>query len=277
MGRFGVYREWLRWGVGERQWSAGTCEEYCWRVRACDRWLKDGGHWGVSRATAEQLHQWWDELPATASSRNLGRKAVCGYGCWQVATGKRRECPAKALPVWKQRPGLPRPLPPEEIHRVARLAESNVNPAGVAIAIMLYAGLRIAEVCSLRWADVSGDVLYVNGKGDRERQVPLHPALARVLRRWRPVCPSVVWVMPGRTGGPMSTGTLRTACYRIAPHRPHSYRHSAGTGLLTVSGDLRLVQEYLGHQNPSSTAIYTRVAQGRMAEAVAKLYRDEAA
>jgi len=269
-------QEFLRWGIGERQWSGRTLDVYAWRVRAADKWLRDQGHLGLPRATAPQVREWWDSLPPTPASRNLARKAACNYGCWLVAVGRRAECPAASLPVWRQKLGAPRPLPPAERRRVLALAAASCTTGGVAIVLMLRLGLRIGETTTLRWSDWDGGWLYVTGKGGKVRQVPTPPLVVRVLQRWRAVCPSATWILPSPHGGPLGTNTLRARCYGLAPHCPHAYRHSLATELLEESGDVRLVQEILGHASLSSTQVYTQVTPSRMASAMRTLY-DEAA
>ena len=128
------------------------------------------------------------------------------------------------------------------------------------------------ELGWLRWDDLGEDWLRVRGKGDRERVLPLHPtarAALDVLDR------PDEWVLPWRStpdrGGYSVSQAVNRYLHSLGSTATcHQLRHWFGTKALVASGgDLRAVQELLGHASPATTAIYTTLDPGRLHEVVA--------
>jgi len=151
------------------------------------------------------------------------------------------------------------------------------------VCVLAYAGLRVAEACALTWADISEDRLLVrHGKGDKERYVPLAPrlraALADLDRREIPVLRHSP-VFLSRLRRPLSVRAaqhiIERLCLAAGIDRelahPHSLRHTAATMLLRRTGNIRLVQRFLGHASIGTTEIYTHVVFDDLAEAVERL------
>ena len=140
---------------------------------------------------------------------------------------------------------------------------------------LLYgSGLRISEALSLKRKDIpapgAGDVLVVKGKGNKERMVPVLPQVLKLVADYDALCP----YDPGRDGpmfigargGPLSPRIVQLAMARLrgalglpATATPHALRHSFASHLLARGGDLRAIQELLGHASLSTTQIYTAV------------------
>ncbi len=151
----------------------------------------------------------------------------------------------------------------------------------VAVLGLLYgAGLRISEALAIRRADapVAGvEVLVVLGKGRKMRQVPIIEPLQRAVERYLALCP--VTLPPegplfiGVRQGPLSPRIIQLAVERLRgalglpdTATPHALRHSFATHLLSRGGDLRTIQELLGHASLSTTQIYTAVDSVRLLE-----------
>lgn len=263
--------EYVRWGRNERQWSGKTPSLYRARAVAADRWMRQQGWAGLARGRDTHWRAWWESLPASPSSRNLGRKVLCSFGPFLVATGRRKADPSIGIPSWREPRGVPRPISADQVPALLeRLRRSN-GPAAVGVGLMVWLGLRISEACSARWSDYDGAWLTVCGKGGHTRRVPVPEDLRDLLARWRPKCPSDVWMIPGLHGC-VSDTWLRRQCADWFVGTPHQARHLLATELLSRTGDLRLVQEWLGHQSPSSTAVYSGVAPTRLAGAADLLY-----
>lgn len=131
-------------------------------------------------------------------------------------------------------------------------------------------GLRIAELISLEWGalDAAEGMLRVTGKGSKTRIVPVgRKALAALANlREQNSGRNDERIFPGRTGAPISPGAVRTRLKQWAKAQgiqkrvyPHLLRHSFASHLLESSGDLRSVQEMLGHADISTTQIYTHL------------------
>ena len=175
------------------------------------------------------------------------------------------------------RRGLPRPVSPDEAVALAEdVADSATDrwqaARDFALLLLLYgAGLRIGEALALDGRALDGgDVLRVLGKGGKQRQVPLLPAVRQALEQYVALCPWALVVgeplFRGARGGPLSAAIVRRTM-RAARHRlglpdtatPHALRHSFATHLLAGGADLRSLQELLGHASLGSTQIYTKV------------------
>jgi site-specific recombinase XerD len=153
------------------------------------------------------------------------------------------------------------------------------------IFLMLFGGLRISEASALLWkyVDLESETLtIVDGKGGKDRVIPLHPVVVgelRIAAAERGAKPSQA-VAGKRDGAPLnhkSAGHIfeiwlpRETGLRFGSHR---LRHSFATELLRNGADLREIQELLGHKDPATTAIYTLVVPEKLRDAVAKLPSD---
>ena len=177
----------------------------------------------------------------------------------------------------KRRPPLPRALSVEDARAVAEdvgdASERAMTQArDVALFTLLYGcGLRIAEALALdvRDAPRPGAALRVVGKGGKERDVPVLPAVLAAVETWlalhperRPDAPLFVGVRGGRLNPAVAQRTMRDfrRLAGLPEHAtPHALRHSFATHLLAGGADLRSIQELLGHASLSTTQRYTAV------------------
>ncbi|MCQ8241864.1 tyrosine recombinase XerC [Acetobacteraceae bacterium KSS12] len=181
---------------------------------------------------------------------------------------------------------LPRPLGVEQALAVpdgiAALARTPLAEArDAALFTLLYgAGLRISEALSLDLRDLprrertGGGTLRVLGKGERERLVPLLPAVMDALEAWVRRHPAPVFdqpLFPGVRGGRLAQGVAQRAMreYRqlqgLPEHAtPHALRHSFATHLMRGGADLRAIQELLGHAGLSTTQRYTLADEAQL-------------
>jgi integrase/recombinase XerC len=193
---------------------------------------------------------------------------------------------------------LPRPLSPEAARAVtgvkAREAEARdpwIIARDAAVLTLLYgSGLRISEALSLTRKDgealtgpLPRDVLTITGKGGKRRLVPvIAPACAAIADYiaqcpWRPAPDSPLFL--GARGGPLSPRIIQLAVEGLRgalglpdSATPHALRHSFATHLLSRGGDLRSIQELLGHASLSTTQIYTQIDASRLKDAYLKLH-----
>jgi len=184
----------------------------------------------------------------------------------------------------KVTPPAPRPLTPEQAQDVAREAGSVENAPllalrDTALFTLLYGcGLRISEALGLdvRDAPRAGQGLRVRGKGDKERIVPVLPAVSEAVEaylRARGGPPPEQPLFLGARGDRLDAGVAQRALRnyrRLAglpeSATPHALRHSFATHLLGAGGDLRSIQELLGHASLSTTQRYTAVDAVRLLE-----------
>jgi integrase/recombinase XerC len=149
------------------------------------------------------------------------------------------------------------------------------------IALLYGSGLRISEALGLTAKDAPGpgiDSVTVLGKGGKMRMVPVLPAVQQAVAAYRAACPYTLApdgpLFVGAKGGPLSPRIIQ---YAVAAMRgalglppsatPHALRHSFATHLLGRQGELRAIQELLGHASLSTTQLYTKVDAARLMDA----------
>jgi integrase/recombinase XerC len=153
------------------------------------------------------------------------------------------------------------------------------------LALLYGSGLRISEALGLKRKDVTKapDVITVTGKGNKGRMVPVLPQVNRLIADYLALCPFKSGpdgpLFIGARGGPLSPrvvqlamATLRGALGLPDTATPHALRHSFATHLLARGGDLRAIQELLGHASLSTTQIYTAVDAERLLEIYASTH-----
>lgn len=200
--------------------------------------------------------------------------------------GKASSAGLKAMQVPKQPSTLPRPLKAEDALALTSAktqlhAEPWIAARDAALMTLLYGcGLRISEGLSLTLEDfgisissiprVKTTSIRVLGKGGKTRLVPLLPVVSEAIEHYLTLCPYVLknddTVFRGARGGPVQPAVIqramrimRGALGLAATATPHAMRHSFATHLLGQGGDLRTIQELLGHASLSTTQRYTQV------------------
>ena len=185
---------------------------------------------------------------------------------------------AVSSPKLKKR--LPRPISEEAAKRTinevgdfaADAAHDWIAQRDIAVLTLLYGcGLRIAEALSLNMGDLDkGDIMTVTGKRNKERLVPLLPAVTEAIDRYINACPKQIDrgdpLFIGVRGKRLNARNVQLAMQKVrqalglpSTATPHALRHSFATHLLTAGGDLRTIQELLGHADLSTTQHYTEV------------------
>ena len=153
-----------------------------------------------------------------------------------------------------------------------------IEARDIAVFTLLYgAGLRIAEALALtaRQADAGGDTLRITGKGGKTRIVPVLPVVRAAIAEYRRLCPYAVDtdkpVFLGARGGPLNPRIVQRTMQRLRgalglpeSATPHALRHAFATHILMNGGDLRTIQELLGHASLSTTQIYTDIDEAHL-------------
>ena len=231
---------------------------------------------------------------AARRARNIGSRSLMralagmrAFGRFLERNGKGRLGALAAVRAPKIGKTLPRPLPVDAAKSVAdpTFAAGDgrdvwIHARDAAVLALLYGcGLRISEALGIKRADFgSRDVLTVIGKGRKQRMVPLIDPVQKLVADYIALCP---YDLPGEgplfigaKGGPLSPRIVQIAMERLRgalglaeTATPHALRHSFATHLLARGGDLRSIQELLGHASLSTTQIYTAVDAERLIEA----------
>jgi integrase/recombinase XerC len=228
------------------------------------------------------------------SSRSLMRvlAGARSFARFLERNGKGKVGALSAVRAPKVGKTLPKPLAIAAAKRISdtdlRAGEARapwIIARDAAVLGLLYgSGLRISEALSLKPKDlVAGDAITVIGKGNKTRMVPVLPQVAKLIADYVALCPLDLpgdgALFVGARGGPLSPrivqlamATLRGALGLPDTATPHALRHSFATHLLARGGDLRAIQELLGHASLSTTQIYTAVDSERLLEVYASAH-----
>ncbi len=203
--------------------------------------------------------------------------------------GKGKVGALSAIRAPKVARGLPKPIgigAARQLTDAELRAGENRDPwiwaRDAAVMALLYgSGLRISEALSLRKRDVplpgQGDVLTVTGKGNKTRMAPVLQNVLALIADYVTMCPHPIApgdpIFVGARGGPLSPRIIQLTMERLRgalglpdSATPHALRHSFATHLLSRGGDLRSIQELLGHASLSTTQIYTGIDTERLFE-----------
>ena len=258
----------------ERRMSEHTLDAYRRDLLALVQWAQAQSR----EASALQ----GDDLRAFISSehrRGLSPKSLqrrlsaCrSFYRWLLKMGFVAANPADAIRAPKAGRKLPQVLDVDEAVQLVEV--STEGPLGVrdrALLELFYSsGLRVSEVCALRWGDLdfAQGLVTVLGKGGKQRVVPVGSHARSALQALRDQAKGVsqAFVFPGRGGQQISTRAVQLRMRLVARQQgvykrvhPHLLRHSFASHMLESSGDLRGVQELLGHADIGTTQIYTHL------------------
>jgi integrase/recombinase XerC len=287
--------QWLAYLSAERRMSTKTVEAYERDVRQLLSFLS--GHLGnrVTLAALTRLKP-VDVRAFMAARRSDGiasrslMRMLAGarsFARFLERNGKGKVGALAAVRTPKLAKTLPKPLSIAAAKRITEpeLRAGEERPSWVlardaAVLALLYGcGLRISEALGLKRKDFpSGthvDAITVIGKGNKARMVPVLAQVAALVAEYVALCPYKLAadgsLFVGAKGGPLSARVVQLAMAQLRgalalpeTATPHALRHSFATHLLTRGGDLRAIQELLGHASLSTTQIYTAIDTERL-------------
>jgi integrase/recombinase XerC len=288
---------WLTHLRAERRLSPKTLEAYARDLRQCLAFLCEhrGARVTLPRFAAVEA----SDIRAFMSMRradDIGGRSLMrtlaglrSFGRFLEREGKGKVGALSAIRAPKVGKTLPKPI---QIIAAKRLADAGeragenredwVLARDAAVMALLYgSGLRISEALGLKRREVplpgGGDVLVVTGKGNKTRMVPVLQNVLELVAEYAAMCPHPLPadgpVFVGVRGGPLKARIIQLAMERLRgalglpdSATPHALRHSFATHLLNRGGDLRAIQELLGHSSLSTTQIYTGIDSERLLE-----------
>ncbi len=290
-----LMQDWLAQLAAVRGASPRTVEAYRRDVSGYLGFLAQ--HWGgpagaaaLGRVSIADLRAWMaSERGRGLSARSLARglSAVKSFHAWLAETRGLAAPAVTATRGPRLKARLPRPVAPEAAQGLIAAMEAQspsrwMAARDVAVLTLLYGcGLRISEALGLRQADAPlPEMLRIRGKGGRERLVPVLPVARRAVEEYRALLPfppdPAAPLFLGARGGELSPRHVQKAVEGArmqlglpATTTPHAMRHSFATHLLEAGGDLRTIQELLGHATLATTQIYTGIDQVRLMEVYA--------
>ncbi len=277
-----------------------TAAMYCREVVAFTDWLEKT-RTGVTAVDAQDIDPEDVDLRmirrylAFLSTEGYARKTVARkasslrrYFRWAKRTGRVNADPTVGAMTPTPGRHLPRVLRSEELRTLLDKPRATVaddsrarRQRDLAVLELLYgSGLRVSEVCALRLGDIDWErrQITVNGKGSKQRVVPLSEPATAALEEWlqegrlemADELSAGDAVFVNLHGRPLNTQAVRRLVDRRAETQtnPHALRHTFATHLLDGGADLRQVQELLGHADLGSTQIYTHVSRDRLRKVI---------
>lgn len=289
-GAFDLLGRWLTSIAALQGASAKTVEAYQRDVSGFLGFLTNhlGGDLGKSRlgeVKITDMRAWMAfERRRGVGPRSLARElsAVKSFYRWLgEAEGVEVTAPlATRAPKFK--PQLPRPMAQDQAKAMIETVELQTldgwtGARDAAVITLLYGcGLRISEALGLTRATAPlGEILRIRGKGDKDRIVPVLPAARKAVDTYLALCPfSQTPETPlflGKKGKVLNPRHIQKVMEQTrmqlglpATATPHAMRHSFATHLLEAGGDLRAIQELLGHASLSTTQAYTALDQAHL-------------
>jgi site-specific recombinase XerD len=241
----------------------------------------------LERGELAGVDGWVDGLGRMAPrSRRADLSHVRGFTAWLVAQGHTTTDPVAVVPRVRIPRSVPRALPADQV--VAVVAACPDARARLIVELMLWCGLRRAEVPALRVDDIDpvGATLRVRGKGGHERLLPLPEAVRVALDAYAgeypppgPRCPLIRSYQHPASGltatrvGMIVAEVMAAAGVHLAPRDGrtcHALRHTAATDTLRAGATLADVQALLGHSSIATTAIYLRADTAALARAMGR-------
>jgi integrase/recombinase XerC len=241
----------------------------------------------LARITVGDMRAWMAHARGTGiGARTLARKLSAVKSFYRWLSEREGFEPAAVLatraPRFQRR--LPRPLTPQAAQDVIETLDAQADSPWIAardraVVTLLYGcGLRISEALNLPAENAAmGDTLRIAGKGGKERIVPVIAPAREAVAQYAELCPHRLEagtpLFRGVRGGRLSPRAVQKVVERVrhqlglpASATPHAMRHSFATHLLNAGGDLRAIQELLGHASLSTTQAYTAVDSARLME-----------
>jgi integrase/recombinase XerC len=290
-------KEWQGWLADERRASPHTQSAYLSDLAAFFQFLTD--HLGGAPSLADlsalrpgDFRSWLaqrlrDGMAPTSTARALS--TVRGFFRRLERRDLAQNPALRVLRTPKLPHAVPKPLTESAAKETLALAGSEAKEPWIAkrdaaILLLLYGGgLRIGEALGLNQGDApptgSGKTITISilGKGRKERIVPVLPVVAEAIADYRAACPFVLQpddpLFVGARGKRLQAGIVQKEMRGIRAilglpdtATPHALRHSFATHLLGSGGDLRTIQELLGHASLSTTQRYTAVDSAKLLE-----------
>ncbi len=291
---------WLAYLGSERRMSPKTLEAYERDVGQFLAFLADhlGGPPGLkslAKLTPADVRAFMAARRAGGAGNRTLMRSLAGtrsFARFLERDGKGKVAALAAIRTPKLARSLPKPLAVRDARRMteADLRDGEARAPWIAardaavLGLLYGSGLRIAEALSLRRAQAprpdTGEAITVTGKGNKARMVPVLPQVAKLIADYIELCPLDLPpdgpLFVGARGGPLLPRIVQLAMARLRgalglpdSATPHALRHSFATHLLARGGDLRSIQELLGHASLSTTQIDTAVDSDRLLEVYA--------
>ena len=284
--------EWRGWLADEKRVSPHTLDAYQRDINGFLIFLTEhlGGPPGLTDLEAMRRADFRSYLAARADLENRrssiarSMSTLRNFFCWLERRNLVKNGTIGSVRTPKVPRTLPRPLSPKDaLHIIEGTVALGGDPwlatRDAALYTMLYAtGLRIGEALALnRKQAPNGESMVITGKGNKQRMVPVLAIVSKKIKAYLTACPYELEpnhpLFVGRNGKRLQAGVVQHRLRKLRfllglpeTATPHAFRHSFATHLLANGGDLRTIQELLGHVSISTTQIYTEVDDAKIME-----------
>lgn len=271
--------EFLAFLAGQKQASSHTLDAYRRDLTALAAWAQPNAVTALDSAALRAFIAAEHRRGLAASSVQRRLSACRALYRWLLRHGQVTADPTAGVRAPRAGRKLPNVLDPDQAKVLVEVPDD--GPLGLRDRAMLElfysSGLRVAELCALRWQQLAleAGLVTVLGKGRRERIVPVGSHARRALQAWRSASGGAddAPVFPGRGGRPITPRAVQARMALLGRRQnvlvhvhPHMLRHSFASHVLESSGDLRGVQELLGHADIATTQIYTHLDYQHLAK-----------
>lgn len=259
-----------------RQLSPHTLNNYRRDLDSLIGWCENHGTYATADVLEADVRGWASAMHRRGLAGNSIQRSLSAARSFFNHVGRQSGCthnPAAGVQAPRGKRQLPKTLDADQVARYLQLGDdSPLATRDMAMAELFYSsGLRLAELAAVNVGDIDphAQLLSVTGKGGRTRTVPVGSVALAAIGRWlavRHAAADETALFTSRRGTRISPRSiqarLRLQGRRAGMHQdvhPHMLRHSFASHMLESSGDLRAVQELLGHANISTTQIYTHL------------------
>lgn len=285
-----LFKDFERWAWNEKGYGPRTRQTYYIQARAANAWLEDNRNVSLCWAKYKDLQAYMWTRSTNPNARNVVRQSLIAFGEFLMSVGYAQANPALSLARLKIPRRLPKSLDKKAVERVLAVAKTLDQQIHVAVALLLYTGIRRAELLSLEWRffepDLRGNDVWLRfiAKGNKERLLPVSDLaegeLIKILVAWRRECPDAQWVFPSpstrRRGQPISVSTLQIWMKQVQEGsgitlHPHLFRHTCAQMMIDAGATTDEAAEWLGHESTRTTRLYTKVRSSSLREVARKI------
>jgi integrase/recombinase XerC len=289
--------EWLEWMKDEKQYSKNTITSYLIDIKlflaflhkhhSCDITLNL-----IEQVTITDIRSWLFDLKLdnhTTRSTSRYLSAIRNFYKYLKKFHNISNNNALNINIRNVKKTLPKAVSFEETRNIINEVLSLSDPLWIqlrdyALINLIYGcGLRISEALSITKNDLGGEFLNITGKGKKQRSIPILPEIKTSIQKYLNNClysiKSNEAIFVGEQGKKLNPSVFQKKIRIIRTNlglpdtvTPHAFRHSFASHLLENGADLRSIQELLGHENLSTTQIYTAINKNRIMDVYLKTH-----